>query len=103
VRVCAPQHRTLRSKRSQDGGRTTRTEPTLGELICAECVSPLMALVSVVTGVLVFLLALSLGMSYLIYVRIQDLRQEVERMRSKVEVTDEELDQIESSLDSIKV
>jgi CHASE3 domain sensor protein len=62
-----------------------------------------MALVSVVTGVLVFLLALSLGMSYLIYVRIQDLRQEVERMRSKVEVTDEELDQIESSLDSIKV
>lgn len=62
-----------------------------------------MVLVSVVTGVLVFLLALSLGMSYLIYVRIQDLRQEVERMRSRVEVTDEELDQIESSLDSIKM
>ncbi len=62
-----------------------------------------MVLVSVVTGVLIFLLALSLGMSYLIYVRIQDLRQEVERMRSRVEVTDEELDQIESSLDSIKM
>lgn len=62
-----------------------------------------MVLVSVVTGVLVFLLALSLGMSYLIYVRIRDLRQEVERMKSKVEVTDEELDQIESSLESIKM
>lgn len=62
-----------------------------------------MVLVNVVTGMLIFLLALSLGMSYLIYVRIQDLRQEVKKMRSKVEVTDEELDQIESSLDSIKM
>ncbi len=60
-----------------------------------------MVLTTVVTGVLVFLLAISLGMSYLIYVRIQDLRQEVEEMRSKVEVSDEELEQIESSLKSL--
>jgi len=61
----------------------------------------IMVLATVVTGVLVFLLAVSLGMSYLIYVRIQDLRQEVEEMRSKVEVSDEELEQIESSLKSL--
>ena len=58
-------------------------------------------MVTVVTWVLVFLLALSMGMSYLIYIRIQDLQQEVDRMRSKIEVSDEELEQIESSLKSI--
>ncbi len=60
-----------------------------------------MVLTTVVTGVLLFLLAVSLGMSYLIYVRIKYLQREVERMRSKIDVTDDELEQIESSLKSI--
>lgn len=62
-----------------------------------------MVLATVAMVVLSFLLVVSLGMSYLIYVRIQHLQKEVERMRSKIEVTDEEMEQIESSLKSLEM
>lgn len=48
-----------------------------------------------------FLLVVALGMSYLIYVRMRDLQQELEQMRSRVEMHDDELEQIESSLSSV--
>lgn len=60
-----------------------------------------MAVMTTVTGVLVVLLAVSLFISYLIYVRIKHLQREVERLRSKMEVEDEELEKIESSLKSL--
>lgn len=54
-----------------------------------------------VTGTLLFLLLVTVTMSYLIYVRIKHLQREVERLRSKIEIEDEELEQIESSLKSL--
>lgn len=60
-----------------------------------------MVVMTVVTVILFFLLLATLSMSYLIYVRLQDLQREVDRLRSKMEVEDEELEQIESSLKSI--
>ncbi len=56
---------------------------------------------TLITGVLMFLLVVALGMSYLIYVRMRDLQQELEQMRSRVEMHDDELEQIESSLSSV--
>ena len=60
-----------------------------------------MVVTTAVTGVLFVLLVVSLSLSYLIYVRIRDLQREVERLRSKMEVEDEELEKIESSLKSL--
>ena len=60
-----------------------------------------MVLTAVVTGTLLFLLLVTVTMSYLIYVRIKHLQREVERLRSKIEIEDEELEQIESSLKSL--
>ncbi|MDZ7689440.1 MAG: hypothetical protein U5J64_12160 [Halobacteriales archaeon] len=60
-----------------------------------------MVLMTVVTGVLIFLLVVTLTMSYLIYVRIKHLQREIERMRSKMEIRDDELENIESSLNSV--
>ena len=60
-----------------------------------------MVLTTVVTGTLLFLLLVTVTMSYLIYVRIKHLQREVERLRSKIEIEDEELEQIESSLKSL--
>ena len=60
-----------------------------------------MTITTVVAGTLVFLLSVTVAMSYLIYVRIKRLQGEVERLRSKMEVEEEELEQIESSLRSI--
>jgi len=41
-------------------------------------------------------------MSYLMYVRLRQLQDEVEELRSQVEMTDDELDRLESSIHSIK-
>ena len=60
-----------------------------------------MVVTTAVTGVLFVLLVVSLSLSYLIYVRIKHLQREVERLRSKMEVEDEELEKIESSLKSL--
>lgn len=49
------------------------------------------------------LLGVSLGVSYLIYVRLRQLQREVEKMRSEMAVTNDELDQIESSLKSMDI
>jgi cell division protein FtsL len=60
-----------------------------------------MVLTTAVAGTLLFLLLVTVSMSYLIYVRIKHLQREVERLRSKIEIEDEELEQIESSLKSL--
>lgn len=60
-----------------------------------------MVVMTAVAVVLFFLLLVTLGMSYLIYVRLRDLQHEVERLRAKMEVEEEELEQIESSLKSL--
>lgn len=62
-----------------------------------------MVVMTVVTAILFILLLVTLSMSYLIYVRIKDLQSEVERLRAKMEVEDEELEQIESSLRSLEM
>lgn len=57
---------------------------------------------SVIIGLLTVLLVGTLWMSYLMYVRIRQLQDEVEELRSQVEMTDDELDRLESSINSIK-
>ncbi|MFP4632717.1 MAG: hypothetical protein ACOCT0_03185 [Halobacteriota archaeon] len=57
---------------------------------------------SVIIGLLTILLIGTLWMSYLMYVRLRQLQQEVEELRSQVEMTDDELDRLESSIKSIK-
>jgi hypothetical protein len=69
--------------------------------MCPENVQSPMVVTTAVTGVLFVLLVVSLSLSYLIYVRIKHLQREVERLRSKMEVEDEELEKIESSLKSL--
>lgn len=58
---------------------------------------------NLIIGALGVLLGISLGVSYLIYVRLRQLQQEVERMRSEMKVTNDELDQIENSLKSMDI
>ncbi len=58
---------------------------------------------NLIIGALGVLLGISLGVSYLIYVRLRQLQQEVERMKSEMEVTNDELDQIENSLKSMDI
>jgi cell division protein FtsL len=60
-----------------------------------------MVVMTLITVVLFVLLLFTLAMSYLIYVRLKDLQREVERLRSKMEVEEEELENIESSLKSL--
>jgi AmiR/NasT family two-component response regulator len=60
-----------------------------------------MAITTIIAGVLAFLLVVALGISYLIYVRMRDLQQELEQMKSRVELHDDELEQIESSLETV--
>jgi cell division protein FtsL len=57
---------------------------------------------SVVIGLLSVLLVGTLWMSYLMYVRLRQLQQEVQELRSQVEMTDDELDRLESNIRSIK-
>lgn len=62
----------------------------------------LMVTTAIITGLGV-LLGISLGISYLIYVRMRQLQREVEHMRSQMEVTTDELENIESSLKSMDI
>jgi cell division protein FtsL len=57
---------------------------------------------SIIIGLLTVLLVGTLWMSYLMYVRLRQLQDEVEELRSQVEMTDDELDRLESSINSIK-
>lgn len=57
---------------------------------------------TVIIGLLTVLLVGTLWMSYLMYVRLRQLQEEVEELRSQVEMTDDELDRLESSIKSIK-
>ncbi len=49
------------------------------------------------------ILFINWGLSYLMYVRIRDLRHEVEEIRAKVNVTEGELNRMESSIESINI
>jgi hypothetical protein len=62
-----------------------------------------MALTTAIAGALALLLFVSLGLAYLMYVRMRELQSEVEEMRSRVELHDDELEQIESSLSSVEL
>jgi cell division protein FtsL len=57
---------------------------------------------SIIIGLLTVLLVGTLLMSYIMYVRLRQLQDEVEELRSQVEMTDDELDRLESSINSIK-
>jgi len=57
---------------------------------------------SIIIGLLTVLLVGTLWMSYLMYVRLRQLQDEVEELRSQVEMTDDELNRLESSINSIK-
>ena len=57
---------------------------------------------SIVIGLLTVLLVGTLWLSYLMYVRLRQLQDEVHELRSQVEMTDDELDRLESSIRSIK-
>jgi cell division protein FtsL len=57
---------------------------------------------TIIIGVLAALLVGTLWLSYLMYVRLRQLQEEVNELRSQVEMTDDELDRLESSINSIK-
>ncbi len=57
---------------------------------------------TVIIGLLTVLLVGTLWMSYLMYVRLRQLQEEIQELRSQVEMTDDELDRLESSIKSIK-
>lgn len=57
---------------------------------------------TVVISLLTVLLVATLAVSYLMYVRLRQLQHEVQELRSQVEMTDDELDRLESSIRSIK-
>ncbi|MGK2230611.1 MAG: hypothetical protein ACI9QA_000770 [Methanobacteriota archaeon] len=60
-----------------------------------------MALTTAVVAALALLLVVALGFTYLMYVRMRELQKELESMRSRVEIHDDELEQIESSLSNV--
>lgn len=55
-----------------------------------------------IPGVLLVLLLGTWGVDYLMYVRLQDLKSEVEELRARAQVTDNELDRLEDSIQHIK-
>lgn len=55
-----------------------------------------------IPGVLLILLLGTWGVDYLMYVRLQDLKSEVEELRARAQVTDNELDRLEDSIAHIK-
>lgn len=57
---------------------------------------------TIIIGVLAALLVGTLWLSYLMYIRLRQLQEEVNELRSQVEMTDDELDRLESSINSIK-
>ena len=59
-------------------------------------------LTTVVIGLLMVLLVVTLSVSYLMYVRLRQLQEEMTQLRSQVRMTDDELDRLESSIKSIK-
>ena len=62
-----------------------------------------MALTTVIVVGLTFLLFVALGFTYLAYVRMRELQKELETMRSRIELHDGELEQIESSLSDVDI
>jgi hypothetical protein len=62
-----------------------------------------MGLTTAIAGALALLLSVALVLTYLMYVRMRELQSEVEEMRSRVELHDDELEQIESSLSSVEL
>jgi hypothetical protein len=60
-----------------------------------------MAMTTAIMGGLTLLLAVALAFTYLMYVRMRELQSELESMRSRVELHDDELEQIESSLSGV--
>ncbi|MCX2817788.1 hypothetical protein EGH25_00210 [Haladaptatus sp. F3-133] len=62
----------------------------------------MVATTNIIIGLLTVLLVGTLWMSYLMYVRLRQLQDEVQELRSQVEMTDDELDRLESSINSIK-
>jgi len=62
-----------------------------------------MAPTTAIAGVLSLLLVVALGFTYLMYVRMRELQNELETMRSRVELHDDELEQIESSLSNVEL
>jgi hypothetical protein len=60
-----------------------------------------MALTTAIAGGLALLLVVALGFTYLMYVRMRELQKELETMRSRVELHDDELEQIETSLSNV--
>lgn len=60
-----------------------------------------MGLTTAIAGALALLLSVALVLTYLMYVRMRELQSEVEEMKSRVELHDDELEQIESSLSTV--
>lgn len=60
-----------------------------------------MALTTAIAGGMALLLVVALGFTYLMYVRMRELQKELETMRSRVELHDDELEQIETSLSNV--
>ena len=51
---------------------------------------------------LAFILIITLWLSYLMYVRLRMVQNELNEVKSQVMITDDEIDRIESNLEQIK-
>jgi hypothetical protein len=56
----------------------------------------------VIPGVLLVLLLGTWSVDYLMFVRLRDLKSEVEELRARAQVTDNELDRLEDTISHIK-
>lgn len=61
-----------------------------------------MSLETILLPLLTVVIALELFMMYLMYIRMKQLNGEVERLSSRMEITDVELDQLTKNIEEFK-
>ena len=58
--------------------------------------------INALIGVLSAVLLVMLGINYLMHVRIKQLKDKIEDLQSEVQLTDDEVEKLQSSIQSIK-
>ncbi|XGI84631.1 hypothetical protein ACEU6E_05130 [Halorutilales archaeon Cl-col2-1] len=59
-------------------------------------------IINALIGILSAVILVMLGINYLMHVRIKQLKNKVESLQSEVQLTDDEVEKLQSSIQSIK-
>ncbi|MDY6776156.1 MAG: hypothetical protein SV253_08830 [Halobacteria archaeon] len=59
-------------------------------------------IINALIGVLSAVILVMLGINYLMHVRIKQLKEKVESLQSEVRLTDDEVEKLQSSINSIR-